>query len=609
MERFLPQNIEAEASVLGSLLIDPEAISLVIDFLRADDFYRDGHRTLYEVITQLYERHEPADFVILCHELARQSKLDEVGGESYIASLVSLVPTSGNIEYYGRIVERLATLRRLIHVGGQIVAAAYAEDDAEAVLEQSEQMIFSVRQERTQNRSQTAHIRDAITSYMDRLDSLYMRRSGLIGTPTGFSDLDRLLGGLQRSDLIILAARPAVGKTSFALSLAYNAAVRYQCKIGIFSLEMSIDQLVQRLISMEAGVDQQRLRSGRVEDDEWDHVVRAANVFSAVTILLDETASLTTSQLRSKARQWIAEANGLDLIIVDYLQLMASEASGGRSDNRVQVIDEISRQLKVLARELNVPILALAQLSRAVETRQSKVPQLSDLRESGCLTGDTLVYLPDEGYYRRIDSLVGQQGFHVLALNTGTWKFEPRPVTHAFSTGRKQVFRLKTRSGRTIRATANHRFLTFDGWRRLDELQPEMHLALPRALPSPETPVAMSEVYWDEVVAIEPDGEEEVYDFTVDGLHNFVANNIVVHNSLEQNADIVMFIYRDEVYNPETERKGLADIIVAKHRNGPTGEVCLYFNRSQTRFQDMIQEQNVPNPFLDDDDDDDRYMG
>jgi replicative DNA helicase len=297
---------------------------------------------------------------------------------------------------------------------------------------------------------------------MDRLDSLYTRRSGLIGTPTGFSDLDRLLGGLQRSDLIILAARPAVGKTSFALSLAYNAAVRYQCKIGIFSLEMSIDQLVQRLISMEAGVDQQRLRSGRVEDDEWDHVVRAANIFSAVTILLDETASLTTSQLRSKARQWISEADGLDLIIVDYLQLMQSEAGAGRSDNRVQVIDEISRQLKVLARELNVPILALAQLSRAVETRQSKVPQLSDLRESG---------------------------------------------------------------------------------------------------------------------------------------------------SLEQNADIVMFIYRDEVYNPETERKGLADIIVAKHRNGPTGEVCLYFNRSQTRFQDMVQEQSVPNPFLDDDDDDDdRYL-
>jgi replicative DNA helicase len=456
MERFLPQNIEAEASVLGSLLIDPEAISQVVDFLRADDFYRDGHRTLYEVIIQLYERHEPADYIILCYELARQNKLDAVGGEGYIASLVGLVPTSGNIEYYGRIVERLATLRRLIHVGGQIVAAAYAEDDAEAVLEQSEQLIFSVRQERTQNRSQTAHIRDAITNYMDRLDTLYMRRSGLVGTPTGFSDLDRLLGGLQRSDLLILAARPAVGKTSFALSLAYNAAVRYQCRVGIFSLEMSIDQLVQRLISMEAGVDQQRLRSGHLEDDDWERVVRAANVFSAVTILLDETASLTTSQLRSKARQWIAEADGLDLIIVDYLQLMQSDAGGGRSDNRVQVIDEISRQLKVLARELNVPVLALAQLSRAVETRQSKVPQLSDLRESG---------------------------------------------------------------------------------------------------------------------------------------------------SLEQNADIVMFIYRDEVYNPETERKGLADIIVAKHRNGPTGEVCLHFNRSQTRFQDMIQE-SIPNPFIDDDDDD-----
>jgi replicative DNA helicase len=457
MERLLPQNVEAEASVLGSLLIDPEAISLVADFLNAEDFYRDAHRTLYEAIIRLYERHEPADFVTICHELAHDNKLETVGGESYIASLVSLVPTSGNIEHYGRIVERMATLRRLIHAGGQIVASAYTEDNADAVLEQAEQMIFSVRQGHTLKRSQTAHIRDAVTAYMERLDSLQGRRGELIGVPTGFSDLDRLLGGLQRSDLIILAARPAVGKTSFALSLAYNAAVRYQCKIGIFSLEMSVDQLVQRLISMEAGVDQQRLRSGDLHDDDWSRVLNAVNVFSNITILIDETASLTPTQLRSKARQWMSEYEGLDLLIVDYLQLMQSAGNERRSDNRVQVIDEISRQLKVLARELDVPVLALAQLSRAVETRQSKIPQLSDLRESG---------------------------------------------------------------------------------------------------------------------------------------------------SLEQNADVVMFIYRDEVYNPETERKSLADIIVAKHRNGPTGEVCLHFNRSQTRFQDLVQEMMPSNDFFDGDEND-----
>jgi replicative DNA helicase len=444
MEKLLPQNIEAEASVLGSLLIDPEAISLVADFLHAEDFYRDAHRILYEAIMRLYERHEPADFVTVCHELSRENKLEMIGGEGYIASLVSLVPTSGNIEHYGRIVERMATLRRVIHAGGQIVASAYTEDDADAVLEQAEQLIFAVRQGHALKRSQTAHIRDAVAAYMDRLDMLQQRRGELLGVPTGFSDLDRLLGGLQRSDLIILAARPAVGKTSFALSLAHNAAVKYQSRVGIFSLEMSVDQLVQRLISMDAKVDQQRLRSGDLYDDDWSRVFDAMKVLSNITLLIDETASLTTTQLRSKARQWATEYGGLDLIIVDYLQLMQSAGNERRSDNRVQVVDEISRQLKVLARELDVPVLVLAQLSRAVETRQSKIPQLSDLRESG---------------------------------------------------------------------------------------------------------------------------------------------------GIEQNADIVMFIYRDEVYNPETERKGLADIIVAKHRNGPTGEVCLHFSRSQTRFQDIIPEE------------------
>lgn len=460
MEKLLPQNVEAEASVLGSLLIDPEAISLVADFLRAEDFYRDAHRTLYDAIIHLYERHEPADFVTVCHELSRENKLEMVGGESYIASLVSMVPTSGNIEHYGHIVERMATLRRLIHAGGQIVATAYSEDDADVVLEQAEQLIFIVRQGHALNRSQTAHIRAAVSAYMERLDMLQGRRGELLGVPTGFSDLDRLLGGLQRSDLIVLAARPAVGKTSFALSLAHNAATQHQSRVGIFSLEMSVDQLVQRLISMESGVDQQRLRSGDLYDEDWSRVLSAMSVLSNTTLLIDETASLTTTQLRSKARQWVTEYGGLDLIIVDYLQLMQSAGNERRSDNRVQIIDEISRQLKVLARELNVPVLVLAQLSRAVETRQSKIPQLSDLRESG---------------------------------------------------------------------------------------------------------------------------------------------------AIEQNADIVMFIYRDEVYNPETERKSLADIIIAKHRNGPTGEVCLHFNRSQTRFQDLVPEVAPPaitadHYFFDDDD-------
>ncbi|MBV9613887.1 MAG: replicative DNA helicase, partial [Ktedonobacteraceae bacterium] len=428
-------------------------------------------------------------------------------------------------------------------------------------------------------------IRDLMADYMTKLDQLHERRGTIVGVPTGFTDLDRLTGGLQRSDLIILAARPAVGKTSLSLSLAHNSAMRYGQSIAIFSLEMSKEQLVQRLLSMDAAIDQQRLRTGWIEDDEWDRIVVAMEGLSQANLWIDDTAGISTTEMRSKARRLQAE-HGVDLIIVDYLQLMQSTVGNKRNENRVQEVSEISRNLKGLARELNVPVLALAQLSRTVESRQSKVPQLSDLRESGCLAGESLVYLPDEGIYRPIEQLAGRKDFRVLALNTETWQHEPAIVTNAFSTGCKPVYRLTTRLGRTIRATANHKCLTIHGWKRLDEITKDERIALPRCLAGP-THATMSDVYWDRITTIEPDGEAEVYDLTVDNLHNFVANDITLHNSIEQDADIVMFIYRDDVYNPDSERKNIADIIVAKHRNGPVGEVSLYFQASQTRFRDL----------------------
>ncbi|HET8911533.1 MAG TPA: replicative DNA helicase, partial [Ktedonobacteraceae bacterium] len=436
---------------------------------------------------------------------------------------------------------------------------------------------------------------------MNKLDQLHDQRGRVVGVPTGFTDLDRLTGGLQRSDLIILAARPAVGKTSLALSLAHNAAVKFKNSVAVFSLEMSKEQLVQRLLSMDAMIDQQRLRTGWIEDEEWERIVEAMGTLSEANIWIDDTAGISTVEMRSKARRLQAE-RGVDLIIVDYLQLMQSSAGGKRNENRVQEISEISRNLKGLARELNVPVLALAQLSRAVESRQSKVPQLSDLRESGCLTGDTLVYLPDLGIYRPIEQLIGQKGLRALAVNEETWRLEPRDITNAFTTGIKPVFKMTTRLGRTIRATGNHKFRTIDGWKHLDEMViNEDRIAVPSVsfgaeeakmsgsivASEPLTKLAESDVYWDEIISIEPDGEEKVYDITVDLHHNFVSNDIIVANSIEQDADIVMFIYRDDVYNPETERKNIADIIVAKHRNGPVGEVSLFFQASQTRFRDL----------------------
>ncbi|MEO7021327.1 MAG: replicative DNA helicase [Ktedonobacteraceae bacterium] len=606
MEKLLPQNIEAECGVLGSIIIDPEAIIQVSDFLQAEDFYRDAHRTIYEVILHLYQSSEPADFITICDELERRNQLEHVGGASYITSLINQVPTSGNVEYYGHIVERTSTLRRLIHAAGQIAAVAYEEGDADIALDKAEKLIFSISQRHS--RSDFSSMEEILAGYIHKLEQLNARRGTIVGVPTGFTDLDRMTGGLQRSDLIILAARPGGGKTSLVLSLAHNCAVKYKNSVAIFSLEMSKEQLAQRFISMDAGIDQSRLRTGWIEEDEWERIVFAGDKLSEASIWIDDTAGISTMEMRSKARRLQAE-QGIDLIIVDYLQLMQA-SMGKRSDNRVQEVGEISRSLKGLARELNVPVLACAQLSRSVESRQSKVPQLSDLRESGCITGDSLVYLPDTGAYTPIEQLVGQIGFRVLALNTETWQLEPRAVTNAFATGRKPVYRLKTRLGRTIRATANHKFLTMNGWKRLDELAEGIHLALPRRLPGPTqatqnlscertsrlatvvasdeiAQLAQSDVYWDQVLSIDAKREEDVYDLTVDELHNFAANDFILHNSIEQDADIVMFIYRDDVYNPESERKNIADIIVAKHRNGPVGEVSLYFQANQTRFRDL----------------------
>lgn len=436
MEKLLPQNIEAECGVLGSIIIDPEAIVQVSDFLQPEDFYRDAHRTIYEVILHLYQSGEPADFITICDELERRNRLEDVGGASYITSLINQVPTSGNVEYYGHIVERTSTLRRLIHAAGQIAAVAYEEGDADVALDKAEHLIFEISQRHS--RSDFSSMEAILAEYMTKLEQLNARRGSIIGVPTGFTDLDRLTGGLQRSDLVILAARPGVGKTSLALSVAHNAALKYKHSVAIFSLEMSKEQLAQRLLSMDAGIDQQRMRTGWIEEDEWERIVYASDKLSEANIWIDDTAGISTMEMRSKARRLQAE-HGVDLIIVDYLQLMQASSSG-RNENRVQEVSEISRSLKGLARELNVPVLALAQLSRSVESRQSKVPQLSDLRESG---------------------------------------------------------------------------------------------------------------------------------------------------SIEQDSDIVLFIYREDVYNPESERKNIANLILAKHRNGPVGEISLYFQPNQTRFRDL----------------------
>jgi replicative DNA helicase len=434
LERLPPHNLEAEQSVLGSLLIDRDAIIKVAAFVKPEDFYLTANGTVYRAILDLYNRREPTDFITLSDELGRREQLEQIGGIAYLSALLNAVPTAVHVEYYGRIVERTATLRRLIDAGTEIVGIGYRDGiDTEDALDAAERAIFAVSEKRQTKDFQS--IAEVLDRFFDQIDYMQQHRGDVVGVATDFSDLDQLTGGLQRSDLIVLAARPSMGKTSLALGMAYGAAVKHGKTVGIFSLEMSAEQLVQRLLSMETGVDSHRLRLGQIDDGEWDRISRAFGRLAEANIFIDDAAGAGVMDVRSKARRLMAE-NGLDLVIVDYLQLM----SGRRTDNRVQEISEISRGLKGLARELNVPVIALSQLSRAVESRADHRPMLSDLRESG---------------------------------------------------------------------------------------------------------------------------------------------------SIEQDADIVMFIYREEKYDEDTEKKGIAEIIVAKHRNGPVGSINLRFFDRTARFADL----------------------
>ena len=381
--QIIPHSREAEEAVIGSVLINPEAYYDVASFLRADDFYIHRHRWIWDTFSRLHERRVPIDFLTVSQELDQQGQLAEVGGPAYLTALVNNVPTSLHAEAYGHIVEETSIRRRMLTAANDIAKLAYQQEaSVESVMDEAEKAVFGVSERRTTR--DLRPIREVLSEYYDRIDQLAGRDLESMGVPTGFVDLDRLLGGLQPSDLLIVAGRPGSGKTAFILSAAKNAAQKYKKHVAIFSLEMSSEQLVQRIIAQETGIDSQRLRTGKLDEDEWPLFTHAIEVLGDTIIFLDDTPALTPLQLRTKCRRLHLEFQ-LDLILVDYLQLMSS---GVRSENRVQEVSYISRNLKVLARELNVPVLAAAQLSRAIEQRTDKEPVLSDLRESGSLEQD-----------------------------------------------------------------------------------------------------------------------------------------------------------------------------------------------------------------------------
>jgi replicative DNA helicase len=441
-DKFPPQNLEAERACLGSMLLDREAIEIAIDLLRYEDFYSNQHQVIFSAILELYNRSAPVDIITLNDYLKGKDELEKVGGVVYVSSLLDEVPTSANIEYYAKIIEQKSLLRKLIAAASSIISLGYGtEKDAYEIVDEAEKLIFDVA-ERKESRGYFP-LNEVIKDSINSIEKLYHRSDLYTGLPSGFKDFDDLTSGFQRSELIIIAARPSVGKTAFALNIAQDIGIRQKKNVAIFSLEMSKEALVQRMICSEARIDSQRLRQGFLRTEDWAPLTTAAGKLADANIFIDETPGISDMQLRAKARR-IQSRHGLDIVIVDYLQLM--DSSRRRNEGRTQEITEISRSLKALARELDIPVIALSQLSRAVESRgRDKRPILSDLRESG---------------------------------------------------------------------------------------------------------------------------------------------------AIEQDADVVAFLYREELYNPNTEDKNIAEVIIQKQRNGPTGIKKLYFNKEYTRFESLERQDD-----------------
>jgi replicative DNA helicase len=440
-----PQNTEAEASLLGSILIDSDAIVRVADSIEVDDFYEERHQRIYEAIKKLYEKHSPIDVLTLSDQLKNDGMLTVVGGATYLTELTNYVPTAAHVEQYAEIVSQKAIRRRLIKASQEMTGLGYDESKAvQELIEEAESRLFQVSQQHV--KQDIVSIEDVLTESFERLDELHKDKGKIRGVPTGLRDLDNILAGLQRSDLIIIAARPSMGKTALTLNLAHNIATKAEQPVLLFSLEMSKEQLVDRMLSMESGVDAWNIRTGNLTDADFEKIGQAMGTLSEAPIYIDDTPGITVSDLRTKARREQHQRQ-LGAIMVDYLQLMSGGSRFGGDGNRVQEISEISRGLKAIARELNVPVIALSQLSRSVESRSPQIPQLADLRESG---------------------------------------------------------------------------------------------------------------------------------------------------SIEQDADVVAFIYREDYYNPDTDRKNITDLLIKKHRNGPIGNVELYFDKERQRFRTLDRRQSSP---------------
>jgi replicative DNA helicase len=490
-DRQPPQDLTAEQSVLGGMLLSKDAIADVVEILRPDDFYRPAHQTVYDCILDLYGRGEPADAVTVSAELQRRGELIRLGGAPYLHTLIATVPTAANAAYYAEIVAEKAILRRLVEAGTRIVQLGYhGADGAEVndVVDRAQAAIYEVTERSTSE--DFVALEELLQPTMDEIDAIASRGGVALGVPTGFADLDAVTNGLHAGQMIVVAARPGLGKSTLGLDFARSCSVKHGLTSVVFSLEMSKSEIVMRLLSAEARIRLADMRAGRMSDDDWTRMARRMSEISEAPLFIDDSPNLTLMEIRAKARR-LKQRHDLKLVILDYLQLMTS---GRKVESRQQEVSEFSRQIKLLAKELEVPVVAMSQLNRGPEQRTDKRPQLSDLRESGCLTAGTRLMRADTGAEVTLGELLasGERGVRLWSLDE-RMRMVPREMTSVFPSGVKDVFRLRLTSGREVEATANHPFLTVDGWCPLGELAVGDRLATPRRVPAPIEPVPMPE--------------------------------------------------------------------------------------------------------------------
>jgi replicative DNA helicase len=587
-----PNSKESEMIVLGCMLTSIGSLNIAADMLEDGDFYYSEHKIIFEVLKGCFLQDKPADVHLVAEELKRRDQLKAVGGVAYLTSLAQYAGTAAHIEEYTELVRSKSLLRRMIQSAQAVEKLALDDpEDVTTTLDIAQQKFFQISQ--AANTAAGLQIRDLLSgakstsklSYLKELQErqeLFQTRGPNEGTTTGipthFNDLDKLINGLSPSNLMILAARPAMGKTALALNIAENICFKNNLSVGIFSLEMTADQLLHRIICSQAEVESDKIRTGALNGTEFQRVVSSVSQMQKHTMIIDDSPGLKITDLRARARR-MREAHGIQFLVIDYLQLLTGSGMSRSQENRQIEVSEISRLLKTLARELNIPILCLSQLSRKVEERAGHRPMMSDLRESGCLAGDTEIKDAETGKIYTIKELAERKEQTPLLVYgvDKDLKIGKHHMVKAFYSGKKTVYEMKTRLGRTIKASANHPFLKLEGWTRLDALSPGDKVGLPHN---------SADIYWDEILSITQLSVEDVYDATVENVHNFVANDIIVHNSIEQDSDLVMFLLRREYYDPY-DKPGTAELIVAKNRHGAIGNINFAFRKEIAQFANL----------------------